>query len=187
MLPKLLRSIPFAPRPAGEQGRALYAAAAAQARNPAFYTALEVADSPEGRFELYALHVILILHRLKGLGPEAAEIAQATFDRFVSTLDAALRDLNVGDLSVGKKMRKLGEAFYGRVRSYDEAFAARPDLAPLRTLIGRTVFEEREVAGVDALTRYAAAAADALAATPFEDVRSARLAWPDPLAGEAAQ
>ena len=69
----------------------------------------------EGRFEIYSLHVILLLHRLKGEGPAAAETAQALFDIFVSQLDHALREIGVGDLSVAKKMRKLGEgAFYGR-------------------------------------------------------------------------
>ncbi len=177
-MPFKLFANPFSPRQALEQGRALYLAAALQARTPAFYTDLGVADSPEGRFELYALHLILVLHRLKGRGDEAAEISQSAFDAFVSNLDAALRDLNVGDLSVGKKMRKLGEAFYGRVRSYDAALSALPDPAPLEALLTRTVFEGRLGPGAAALARYAAAAVSTLDAAPFEDIRAARLPWP---------
>jgi cytochrome b pre-mRNA-processing protein 3 len=37
--------------------------------------------------------------------------------------DEALRDIGTGDLSVGKKIRKMGEAFYGRAKAYDEALA----------------------------------------------------------------
>ncbi len=56
----------------------------------------------------------------------------------MKSLDHALREMGVGDLSVGKKMRKLGEAFYGRVKNYDEAFEALPDASPLAAIIGRT-------------------------------------------------
>ena len=83
----------FRPRPAVEAGRALFHALSAQARQPAFYERLGVADTVEGRFELYVLHLSLVLRRLKGAGPQAAEIAQATFDTFLKNLDEGLRDM----------------------------------------------------------------------------------------------
>ncbi len=129
----------FSPRPSALAGRRLYVAAAAQARSPAFYEVLGAPDSVEGRFELYTLHVSLLLRRLKGQGAQAAETGQALFDAYVQALDDALREMGVGDLSVGKKMRRLGEAFYGRVRNYDEALAALPDRGPLRAMLARTV------------------------------------------------
>src|ERR1700759_4710076 len=113
----------FAPRPAALAGRRLYEAGAPRARQLAFYAAMGAPDTVEGRFELYSLHVALLLRRLKGQGPQAQETAQGLFDAYVKSLDDALRDMGVGDLSMGKKMRKLGEAFYGRVKNYDEAFA----------------------------------------------------------------
>jgi cytochrome b pre-mRNA-processing protein 3 len=168
----------FGSRPAVEKGRRLYAAAAAQARTPAFYAEAQVPDTPEGRFELYTLHVVTVLHRLKGQGSEAAEASQALFDAYVQSLDGALRELGVGDLSVGKKMRKLGEAFYGRVKNYDEAFAGLPDTAALHALIARTAFAGVEDGDADGLTAYAADAVKALAAQPLAEVLDARLRWP---------
>ncbi|MBE9188317.1 ubiquinol-cytochrome C reductase, partial [Microcoleus sp. LEGE 07076] len=109
----------FKPRPAVAAGRALYAQTVAQSRTPTLYADLGAPDTPEGRFEIYSVHVYLLLERLKGQGPLAAETAQALFDTYVSALDHALRELGVGDLSVGKKIRKLGEAFYGRINSYE--------------------------------------------------------------------
>jgi cytochrome b pre-mRNA-processing protein 3 len=97
----------LSPRPAVAAGRRLYAAAAAQARAPVFYAAMGAPDTVEGRFEVYTLHVALILRRLKGQGSHAAEAAQGLFDAYVKSLDGALREMGVGDLSVGKKMRKL--------------------------------------------------------------------------------
>ncbi|MBV9511586.1 MAG: ubiquinol-cytochrome C reductase, partial [Caulobacteraceae bacterium] len=120
-------------------GQALYEAAIRQARQPALYADLSAPDTTEGRFELYTLHVVLVLHRLKGLGGQAGRISQALFDAYIRALDDALREMGVGDLSVGKKMRKLGEAFYGRAKAYDAALDALPDRAGLTAVIGRTV------------------------------------------------
>src|SRR5678815_3207519 len=102
----------FKPRPAQAAGEALYASTVAQARTPALYAELGAPDTREGRFEIYSLHVYLLLERLKDQGPQAADTGQALFDAYVSALDNALREMGVGDLSVGKRMRKLGEAFY---------------------------------------------------------------------------
>src|SRR4051812_2446073 len=104
----------FRPRPAQSMGRALYAQVVEQARRPALYQDLGCPDTVEGRFELYTLHVVLVLERLRTGGETAAETSQALFDTYVKGLDDGLREMGVGDLSVGKKMRRLGEAFYGR-------------------------------------------------------------------------
>ena len=165
-----------APRPGVQAGRALYAEAAAQARRPEIYTRLGAADTPNGRFEVYSLHVILLLNRLKGRGEEAAEAAQALFDAYVGALDDALREQGVGDLSMGKKMRRLGEAFYGRVKSYDTALAALPDRGPLDELLGRTVLEGGE-RPVEPLAGYVVRSVDVLAALPDEDLLSGRATW----------
>jgi cytochrome b pre-mRNA-processing protein 3 len=176
------------PRPAKAAGRALFDSAAAQARKPALYSDGGVPDTVEGRFECYALHIDLVLHRLKGQGPEAAEVGQALFDRFLDNLDEGLRDMGVGDLSVGKKMRKLGEALYGRMKGYDAAFDAivaragsdfdAPSLAPLAALISRVLFDTDDAPEAGPLAAYAARCAQALAAQPLEAVLAAELPWP---------
>lgn len=167
----------FKPRPAQLAGRALYTRAAAQARTPSLYAEFGAPDTPEGRFELYSLHVYLVLERLKGEGEQAAETAQAMFDAYVKSLDDALRELGVGDLSVGKKMRKLGEVFYGRVRAYEDALAALPDRAPLEALIGRTVFEGREAPRSAELAAYVVAQREALRANPLPALLEGEVAW----------
>ncbi len=54
--------------------------------------------------------------------------------------------MGVGDLSVGKKMRKLGEAIYGRVKGYDAALDDPERATALGALIGRTVFADADPA-----------------------------------------
>jgi cytochrome b pre-mRNA-processing protein 3 len=159
-------------------GGQLYESVVERARQPAFYTRYAVADTVEGRFELYSLHVILLLHRLKGGGPKAAEIAQALFDIFISQLDHALREIGVGDLSVAKKMRKLGEAFYGRAKAYEAALDAGGE-DELQALIGRTVFAGAAEAGrAEAMAAYVRQVAAALAAEPLETLLDGRVDWP---------
>ena len=160
-------------------GRRLYDSAVERARQPLLYTEFAVPDTVEGRFELYSLHVILLLHRLKREGDQAAETAQALFDVFISQLDHALREIGVGDLSVAKKMRKLGEAFYGRAKSYDAALADPADVE-LAALIGRTAFESAgDAAHIAALTAYVRTVTTALATEPLEAVLEGRVDWPD--------
>ncbi len=170
----------FRPRPAREAGRRLYADVVRQARRPEFYEALAAPDTVEGRFELYSLHVVLLLERLKGQGPAAAEIAQALFDTYVKALDDALREMGVGDLSVGKKMRKLGEAFYGRVKSYEAALAALPDQAELAAVIGRTVYAETAEPPVAKMVAYVLRQREALAAQSPDQLATGAVAWAAP-------
>lgn len=167
----------FKPRPAVAAGRALYAQTVAQSRNPTLYVDLGAPDTPEGRFEIYSLHVYLLLERLKGQGPLATETAQALFDTYVSALDHALRELGVGDLSVGKKIRKLGEAFYGRINSYEAALAALPDTGPLDALIGRTVYEGGETPQAPAFRAYVLKQRDALALQSVDALCGGEVTW----------
>lgn len=173
----------FAPRPAQLAGRALYAAAAQQARRPAFYRELGAPDTTEGRFELYSLHVALLLLRLKGQNALASETAQNLFDAYVKSLDDALREMGVSDVTVGKKMRKLGAAFYGRMRSYEEAIGGLPDREPLEALLARTVFDGRAEALAAPLSAYVERAADALQQQPLSGLLEGRVAWPEALHG----
>lgn len=167
----------FKPKPAQIAGRALYARVVAQARTPALYTEFGAPDSVEGRFELYSLHVYLLLERLKGQGPQAADTAQAVFDTYISALDHALRELGVGDTVVGKRMRKLGEAFYGRVKSYEQALAALPARELLEALVARTVYAGLDPGKVPALADYVIAQKEALAGQPLERLNAGDVTW----------
>lgn len=168
----------FAPRPATEAGRRLYAAAVVQARQPWFYAEAGVPDTYEGRFELYTIHTVLVLHRLKRQGLQAAETGQALFDAYLRDLDDALREMGVGDLSVGKKMRKLGEAFYGRAKAYDQVLSEPVDRERLSELIGRTVLAGRRTETAGLLAAYVARAVQALADQPLDGILGAELSWP---------
>ena len=102
-----------------------------------FYADWGVPDTLDGRFDMISLHAFLVLDRLKGT--EQA-FRQGLVDEFFADMDRSLREMGVGDLSVGKKVRKMAEVFYGRVAAYDQALAG-PDGA-LEAAIARNVFPD---------------------------------------------
>jgi cytochrome b pre-mRNA-processing protein 3 len=101
----------------------IYGMIVTQAREPSFYRAFGVSDTVNGRFDLLILHLWMVLRRFRSVHG-AVELSQALFDRFCEDMDANLREMGVGDLTVPKRMQAFGEAFYGRAAAYDAAFAA---------------------------------------------------------------
>lgn len=134
----------------------LYGAAVDHARRPAFFADLGVADTVEGRFELIALHVHLICRTLSPHGGRVEKVAQALFDTMCADLDRNMRELGVGDLSVGKKVKAMAEAYYGRAEAYEGGLAGGP--AALAAAVARNLnIGEREAAAMAGYIRDAAA------------------------------
>jgi len=168
----------FRPGVAKTAGGSLYAKCAKAARETGFYTTLAVPDSVEGRFELYALHVLLVVRRLKGEGDAAAQVSQALFDALLMGLDDGLREMGVGDLSVGKKMRKLGEAIYGRARNLDAALDALPNTAELTAMMRRTVYQDQADKPSTELAAWTARATAALQTQPLDALLAGDVTFP---------
>ena len=169
----------FRPGAAKSAGGALYAKCAKAARETGFYTALAVPDTVEGRFELYALHVLLVVRRLRGEGEAAAAVSQALFDALLMGLDDGLREMGVGDLSVGKKMRKLGEAIYGRARNLDAALDALPEQTELTAMMRRTVYQEQEGKPCAELAAWTARATEALRSRSLDALLAGEVVFPE--------
>jgi cytochrome b pre-mRNA-processing protein 3 len=142
----------------------IYGMIVTQSREPLFYRDLGVPDTVNGRFDLLLLHLWLVLRWIRLL-EGGAELAQALFDRFCDDMDANLREMGVGDLTVPKRMQAFGEAFYGRIAAYDMALSeGEPALA--RALC-KNILNGEKIEQARQLARYATAAMTALA--KFED------------------
>lgn len=109
-----------------DEARAIYQAVVAQARLPAFYGPLAVPDTVDGRFEMICLHAFLVMRRLKA-EPQAAETAQALFNTMFEDMDYSLREMGAGDLGVGKRVKGMAKAFYGRIAAYEAGLGAGED------------------------------------------------------------
>jgi cytochrome b pre-mRNA-processing protein 3 len=116
---------------------ALYTAIVAQARHPHLYDDFGVVDDIDGRYEAVVLHMHLVLRRL-GQHKDGASVAQLLFDVMFYDMDRSLRAIGVGDMSVGKKVKQMGAAFYGRVGNYEAALATG-DRGPLVEALIRNV------------------------------------------------
>jgi cytochrome b pre-mRNA-processing protein 3 len=167
----------FRKDPRDELIASLYARIATAAREPGLYRDLHVPDTLEGRFEALVLHMVLALRGLRGRPAPAEEIARDLMDALFRDLDASLREMGIGDTSVPKRMKKLGEAFFGRARSYDPPIEAG-DEPGLAAALARNVTGPDAPAG--ALARYALAADRDLKAMTLEALIAAEHHFPDP-------
>lgn len=124
--------------------RRVYETIVAHARQPWLYAEAGVPDTMMGRFDMIVLHAVAVLDRLRGEGEAADAFAQELTDEMFRDLDRSLREMGVGDLSVGKRMRKLAESFLGRANAYRKAFAATGEDRDrdVAGVIGRNVFPD---------------------------------------------
>ncbi len=155
----------------------LYLAIVAQARQPVFYEELRAPDTPEGRFDMIVLHMILVIRRIRREGEGGRHFAQRLFDTLFRDMDRSLREMGVGDLVVPKRIRAMGEAFYGRARRYDPALDAA-DEAELAAGLAANLFVREPDEEARRLARYALAAERSLAEATVDDIRRGVLAWP---------
>ena len=146
----------------------LYEAIVAAARQPKFYQDWLVPDNVDGRFDMIVLHVFLVLDRLKD---DTTNMRQELTNAFFNDMDRSLREMGVGDLSVGKKVRKMAEAFHGRVRAYVLA----KEQGNLVEALQRNVYAADEKADARELATWMGKAQNILAATATQDILIAKL------------
>ncbi|MEK9661005.1 MAG: ubiquinol-cytochrome C chaperone family protein [Alphaproteobacteria bacterium] len=125
-----------------EAAEALYAAIAVQARQPAFFDDFGVPDTVLGRFEMVALHAFLVFRCLRDTGQDGRALAQATHDRMFADIDVALRELGIGDMGIGKRVKSLARNLYGRIAAYDAGLDS--DDGALREALARNVYATAE-------------------------------------------
>ncbi|MDP2619973.1 MAG: ubiquinol-cytochrome C chaperone family protein [Hyphomicrobiales bacterium] len=158
----------------------VYGALVAQARKPVFYADLGVPDTPAGRYDMIVLHAFLLFGRLRR-NDEERQLAQLVFDAMFVDLDRSLREMGIGDLSVPKKIKRMAEAFYGRVGAYEAAFKD-DSMAMMKDAVARNLYAGTDApsAPAAAIAQYAFAARDHLAGLSLAEIRAADLAFPEP-------
>ncbi len=174
------------PSPTDEAAHALYTVVVEHARRPAFFLELGVPDTPDGRFDMIALHAYLVLRRLKGGLPDTADLGQALFDLMFGDIDLNLREMGVTDMTIGRRVKAMASAFFGRVAAYDAALDEKTDDA-LRDALDRNLYHDAEPAP-DHLVRMAAYVrreSEALESQSIDDIAKGRVAFGPPPGDEA--
>ena len=159
----------------GDRGEALalYNAVVVEGRQEHWYLAGAVPDSVDGRFDMIAAVLSVVLLRLEA-EPAGAETAARVTERFVDDMDSQLREIGIGDIVVGKHVGRMMGMLGGRLGAYRDGLAAG-DLAPalVRNLYRGAAPDGAAVAHVAAgLT----ALRDRLAALPIGDLVAGRIA-----------
>lgn len=135
------------------EAQELYIALVEQSRKPFFYTDCAAPDTLDGRFEIILLHVFLMLRFLKGQ-EEKKELSRLLLESLFDDMDRNLREMGVGDMGVGKRVKVMSRAAYGRLEAYTQVWGDDKALAEALT---RNVYRGAEIPApaLAALMRYA--------------------------------
>lgn len=175
----------FRPSRHAKAGKGLYQAVVAQARRQDFYLASGVPDTVDGRFDMIALHAVLVLHRLKRDRERTVELSQAVFDAMFADMDQNLREMGVGDLVVGKRVKGMVKMFYGRLSAYETGLAEGDGV--LGEALRRNLFrnDEPHPCNVAAMAGYLRREAASLDGQSVDQLLAGKVAFgPPPGAGE---
>lgn len=146
----------------------VYARLVSRARDAWFFETADVPDTVDGRFDMIVVHAHLLFRRLGATGEDGEALAQEIFDVMFLDMDRSLREMGVGDLSVGKHVKGMARAFYGRSAAYEEGLNGGRDA--LRRALTENVYRNTQPApaAVDALADYMERQARAMAGLPYE-------------------
>jgi len=157
-----------------EPVRPLYAAIVAVGRNPGWYREGQVKDSLDGRFDMLAAVMALVLRLLEAAGDATRDPSVRLTELFIDDMDATMRQIGIGDYVVGKHVGRLMGALGGRLAAFREARAGEGDF---QAAVRRNIFHDsppsdEALAWVsDRLMRFAAE----LEATSTEDILAGQL------------
>ena len=127
----------------------LYQSILKASRQPNLYTEFAVRDHLDSRFDMLCLHISLLMGRLRMLPEDVHKpLNQELFDRFFADMDFTLREMGVGDLGVGKRVRKMSEAFMGRLLAYNKSLESN-DKTELALVLARNIRRSHDFNDVD--------------------------------------
>ena len=160
----------------GSAHYALYEAIVAQSRQAFLYADWGVPDTLTGRFDMISLHMALVLRRLKREGQNAADFAQGLFDLFFKDMDRSMREMGVGDISVPKRIEKMGGLFYGLVDGLGDALDSHEDGA-LEAFVLRNFLPAENAEMAAPFAAYITRQIARLHGLPASELLAGKLTW----------
>lgn len=110
-----------------EAAAALYASVVAKAREPHWYLDGGAPDTLDGRFDMVAAVLAMVMLRIEAEppgDPAAAALSTDLTERFVDDMDAQVRQIGFGDIVVGKHVGRMMGMLGGRLGAYRDGVAA---------------------------------------------------------------
>ncbi|GGA51119.1 ubiquinol-cytochrome C chaperone family protein [Pelagibacterium lentulum] len=158
---------------------AVYNAIVAQSRHEIFYAQWSVPDTLTGRFDMISLHMAMVFRRLRQDDKATKEFAQALFDCFFFDMDRSLREMGVGDLSVGKRIEKMGSLFYGMLANLNAALDSG-DANELESVISRNILDGKTSETSQQFAAYINRLEDQLRSQPASSIVAGELTFGAP-------
>ena len=154
----------------------LYQSILQASRQPNLYTEFEVHDHLDSRFDMLCLHISLLMGRLRMLPEDVHKpLNQELFDRFFADMDFTLREMGVGDLGVGKRVRKMSEAFMGRLLAYTKSLE-RNDKTELALVLARNIRRSHDFNDADRrMADYVLESRDRLSAVSDNEMQAGKV------------
>ena len=149
-------------------------------RDPVFYAVWGVADTLDGRFEVLTVHMFAVMHRLKGQGKKCEALSQSIVDVMFEDFDNTLREMGVGDMSIGRKMRDLASNFYGRIAAYEKAVLGTDDAGDLMEALARNIYQSNDHGDARHIHAYVMQTLERLEATDMANLLVAEIAFTAP-------
>ena len=120
------------------------------------------------------------MKRLKVLGGEAEQFSQALFDYMFADIDINLREMGLGDIGVGKKIKSLAAAYYGRIGSYETAL--KEGQAAIKDSLARNLYCDGKPSEqqLSAMTIYFLALSEVTDKLNFQQISSTDFVFPLP-------
>ena len=103
-----------------KRGEAMYRLAVDEARRTYWFLEGEVPDTVNGRFAVLAPVIALMTVRLERDGEAGQHATVALTESLVDSLDVEIREMGLGDPTLGKQVRQLVGSVSGRVDRWKE-------------------------------------------------------------------
>ena len=155
-----------------EAMRPLYDAVIARGRARHWYVDGKVPDTIDGRFEMIAAILALVVARLE-METERRHNVAWLIELFVTDMDSQLREIGIGDMVVGKHIGRMMSALGGRIGAYRDGLRDGIFEAALIRNLYRGA--EPEPAALDHLAERLRTFHLALAAAPTDAIVAGKL------------
>ena len=155
--------------------RRLHDAIRLRSRQPEPYQAGWVADTLDGRFSMLTLYAVLVIRVLRTGDEESQKVADALYEELFAGFDHALRETGVGDASIARKVRKLGESFVGFARALDDALRKDEAEDAVAGVIERNI--ETPETGAQALALIAISESKWLQTQSMDALNTGEISW----------
>lgn len=155
----------------------LYRSVVETARMSFWYRDGQVPDTVDGRFDMIAAILALVLIRLEREGNRANTASVLLAELFVEDMDGSLRQIGIGDLVVGKHIGRMMGAVGGRLAAFRSAIETGADF---NAAVRRNIFHDAPPSdsAVAFVAERLGAFNDRIAATPFDDLLTGELPRP---------